>query len=448
MIRVFSIIILSLIGFFLKFQLNYDLGSVFGVIIFFYWFIKLIKNLNEHLPLIELLIFMYALQYLFGPALTYNGFEEYTNYKMLIAPDTYFKYTISVFFSMIIGIRLFFDPKTFKINMPKINVWLSYNLLIPYYLIFIGILAPLTKDFFPSSLSFIEYLLESFKMIGLFMLIVSKQKIKPILIILIYGLIFLSAFYGGMFHDLLTWLVALGMILSYRYKPKLEIKIIGIIVFVLFAIFIQSIKGGLREQIWYGGAETNTQILTDVVIENKEETGGLLSLSNIGPQITRINQGWILGNVIENVPNNVPHSYGSNIKKYLFSAVMPRILAPDKMNAGEKELFILYTGHFIDVGTSMGLGLFADAYIEFGSYGALVYVFLFGAFYGFVLNKFLKYSIEYPVLILFSILAFIYPMRPDCETQTVLGHLLKTIMLLTIIFYFNKRSFSLSRFNK
>ena len=91
----------------------------------------------------------------------------------------------------------------------------------------------------------------------------------------------------------------------------------------------------------------------------------------------------------------------------------------------------------------MGLGLFTDAYIEFGQYGAIIYIFLWGIMYGFVLKKFLFYSEKYPILILFSILAFVYPMRPDCETQTVLGHLFKTIMLLALIFTFLKKSFLL-----
>jgi len=91
----------------------------------------------------------------------------------------------------------------------------------------------------------------------------------------------------------------------------------------------------------------------------------------------------------------------------------------------------------------MGLGLFADGYTEFGQFGAIIYVFLFGLMYGCVMNQFFVRSKQYPILILFAVLAFIYPMRPDCETQTVLGHLFKTIMLLAIIFTLFRKTFEL-----
>jgi len=58
------------------------------------------------------------------------------------------------------------------------------------------------------------------------------------------------------------------------------------------------------------------------------------------------------------------------------------------------------------------------------------------------MNRFVIKGKDFPVLIFFILVAFIYPMRPDCETQTVLGHLIKSVMLITLIFSFFKGSLS------
>ena len=78
----------------------------------------------------------------------------------------------------------------------------------------------------------------------------------------------------------------------------------------------------------------------------------------------------------------------------------------------------------------MALGLFSDAYIEFGRYGAIIYIFIFGAFYSYILKKFLFNSKKYPILILFVLIAFNYVIRPDNETQTAVAHLFKSIFLI------------------
>lgn len=428
---------------------EYDILSAIAVGIFVFWICSLIIRANNSLPIKELFLSLYSLQYLFGAALTFNGFDVYNIdlYKMKINNFQYFTFTIPVFLAFSWGFNLFMSSNKIKIDRVHLNNWLNLNKNLPYYFILIGFIAPFISNYIPSSLAFVAYLLESFKFVGLFILIMSFQKNKPMILFSIYGLIIISSFQGGMFHDLLTWLIVLGLILAYRYKPNWKTKLIAIAIFSSFAIFIQSIKGGLREKTWSGDEQASFELIQNVKTENTLENGGLLSIENLGPQINRINQGWILASTMDNIPKNVEHTYGALILEYLYSALIPRIFAPDKLNAGSQDIFNQYSGHYLNVGTSMGLGLFADAYAEFGQSGAIIYVFLFGLMYGYLLNQFFVRSKQYPILILFAVLAFIYPMRPDCETQTVLGHLFKTIMLLAIIFTFFRKTFELKQSN-
>ena len=100
-----------------------------------------------------------------------------------------------------------------------------------------------------------------------------------------------------------------------------------------------------------------------------------------------------------------------------------------------------YTGLRINKRTSMGLSSVGDAYINFGIIGGCIFMFLLGLLYSEVLKAFRRFSFTYPVLLLFIPLVFYYPIRPDCELQTILGHLVKSCFLVFVIFLFWKKYF-------
>ncbi|MFY8166653.1 MAG: hypothetical protein ACOVJ8_08685 [Sediminibacterium sp.] len=424
---------------------NYEVLSAVAIGIFTYWLSSLFIRVNYSLPIKELFLTMYALQFLFGPALAYNGLDEYTNetFRMKVNSEEYFSFIIPVYMAFAIGFNVYCKKYSLKISRQNINQWVVQNPKTPYIFIGIGFLASLISSILPSSLAFVFYLLGSFKYIGLFVLLLSFQTLKLKLMLVIYGLILISSFQGGMFHDLLTWIIVLCLILAYRYKPSWQYKVAGILGFVLFAIFIQSIKQGLRAQTWFGNKEASLLLVEDVTADVNKTNSGFLTMDNLGPNFVRINQGWVLASAMDHVPYKIGHTHGELLGKYLYSSIIPRFIDDTKLNAGSQEVFNRYSGHRIEKGTAIGLGLFTDSYVEFGDFGAVFYVFLFGLLYGYVLNQFKQKSSRYPVLIMFVMLVFIYPIRPDCETQTALGHLLKSIMLITIVFSAFKKHFLL-----
>jgi hypothetical protein len=419
-----------------KLHFEYDLFSSTAVGIFVYWFSTLLIRSNTSMPIKELFLSLYALQYLFGAALTYNGLDEYNNYdnRMRIDSEDYFMFVIPVFLSFCLGFNIFVKKYSIKINRVQIDQWLNLHPKAPYYFIVIGFLISFTLNFLPSSLSFVVYIVSGFKFVGLFILLMSFRTIKPILMAVIYGSILISSFQGGMFHDLLIWIIMVSLLLVYRYKPNWSFKIVGILVFGLFAIFIQSIKAGLRAQTWTGNKEASVSLVEGVTNDVVKNNGGLLSLDNLGPNIIRINQGWVLASAMEYVPLNVEHTHGKLIWGYIYAAIVPRVLDANKLNSGGHDLVNKYAGREISGDTSVSLGLFTDAYVDFGPLGAIICVFFFGLLYGYILKQFYTKSKTYPILILFTTSAFIYCIRPDTDTGSALGNLFKTIMLLWVIF--------------
>ena len=81
----------------------------------------------------------------------------------------------------------------------------------------------------------------------------------------------------------------------------------------------------------------------------------------------------------------------------------------------------------------MGLSSVGDAYINFGIYGGCLFMFIMGLLYSEVLKAFQRYSKTFPLLLLFTPLVFYYPIRADCELQTILGHLTKACFLIFAI---------------
>ena len=103
-----------------------------------------------------------------------------------------------------------------------------------------------------------------------------------------------------------------------------------------------------------------------------------------------------------------------------------------------------YSGLRIRSGTSMGLSSLGDAYINYGLTGGCIFMFLLGVFYNAILLVFYKNSQFFPVLILFTSIVFYYPIRPDCELQTILGHVLKSCFLIYLMIQFFKNTFRFS----
>lgn len=105
-------------------------------------------------------------------------------------------------------------------------------------------------------------------------------------------------------------------------------------------------------------------------------------------------------------------------------------------------IFMKYSGMALQEGTSMGLSAMGDFYINFGVFGGSICMFFFGLLFSTVLNGFENFSKIYPFILLFTPLVFYYPIRPDCELQTSLGHLVKASFLIYMMLLFWRKDLS------
>ncbi len=403
----------------------------------------LFYSMGSVIPVRYLFGSLMAFQILLGPMLAYNGLDQFQpeNYQMRVSEATYFSYVIPAVICFILGLHIWGGKLKGEIpDKKRISEFVNGNKYFSYILIVVGFIASVLSDYTSSDFTFVFYLLGSFKYIGVFLLILGNQTLKIGPLILVYGSIIASSLGEGMFHDLMTWLIFLGAFFSYKYKPNNIIKFSSITLFIVLAIVIQVLKGDYREATWKQGEEAGISTIAKTY-EQREASNTLFDYRTLAKSNIRINQGYIITNIMSNIPAKIPFAEGDELKEILEAALLPRFLAPDKLTAGNRDFFMKYSGMKISKGTSMGLSSVGDGYINFGVIGGCIFMFLLGIIYSEVLKIFEKYSRDFPIVLVFVPLVFYYPIRPDCEFQTILGHLVKSCFLIFVVFLVWKKYF-------
>ncbi len=403
----------------------------------------LFNSIGYVIPVRYLLGAFMCVQFFIGPTLAYNGMDayQYYHYRMRIPEGDYFTYAIPAVMSFIFGLHLFAGKLNGEIvDEKQVAQFVRQHPELPYWFIGIGFVASIISVFFASDLAFVFYLLGSFKFIGLFLLVIGSSELKLLPLVVVISSIVVSSLGDGMFHDLLTWIIFIGSVFAIRYKFDFNVKLIACSVFVLLAVTIQLLKGSYRSATGSGREEAGVETFSKLYGEQNKDNS-MFSFESMAPASVRINQGFIITNIMRVVPAYVPFSNGEEMYQVFEAGILPRILAPNKLRAGDRTIFMKYSGLKIQAGTSMGLSSLGDAYLNFGITGGCIFMLFLGLMYSYILTIFYKQSKKYPVLILFTALVFYYPIRPDCELQTILGHLFKSCFLLYVMIMFFKTTF-------
>lgn len=419
--------------------------SYSAIMITLFQFGLLFSAIGHIIPIRYLLGSFMCLQFLVGATFAYNGADQYQYiyYKMRIPEAEYFSYVLPAVVLFILGLNVLASRLPGEtVNRESIRVFAKNHPQMAYIFIAIGFLSSIVSIFFSSDLAFVFYLLGGFKFVGLFLLLLGDTQLKPVIMTIVIGSIISSSMGSGMFHDLLTWLIFAAAVLGIKYRFGLKIKLLGLIGFVLMVFTIQVLKGSYRQML--AASEGGIAEFAELASEENKVSGGLFSLERLAQHNVRINQGFIITNIMNTVPTKVPFENGRELMLLLEAGIMPRILAPNKLKAGDRDIFFKYSGIALMEGTSMGLSSVGDAYINFGIVGGWVFMFFYGVLFNVILYLFGKNSRRYPILILFTTLVFYYPIRPDCELQTILGHLFKSCFLIYAILLVWKHEFSIT----
>ena len=124
-----EIVLSCLVYLLLKYGADFYVLTSLGIALFSYNVFSLILSANDYFPLKELMLSLFGVQFLFGPAVTYNLLDDYINptFRMSIPMETYFEYAIPVYISFMLGLSVFFKSREYIIDRDKINQFYLQN---------------------------------------------------------------------------------------------------------------------------------------------------------------------------------------------------------------------------------------------------------------------------------------------------------------------------------
>jgi hypothetical protein len=214
---------------------------------------------------------------------------------------------------------------------------------------------------------------------------------------------------------------------------------------------LQAIKFEFREKTWEGNytgdrLELFTSLffskIENMVTGNKDKPGvDFLNSKNdeIGEVNNRLNQGWIISKIMSYIPSQSPYLEGETVKEAIFSSLQPRLLNEDKKGGGGKYTFEKLTGMKLLSGTAMGVSIIGEAYGNFGSNGAFMFMFLWGCMLGLFLQVVVKKSNDFYTLPLWLPIIFLQVIKAESDLITVFNHLVKsTVFVFAVLFFLKK----------
>jgi hypothetical protein len=162
-------------------------------------------------------------------------------------------------------------------------------------------------------------------------------------------------------------------------KAKFWKKLIGFIISICILLVIQDVKVGFRTATWRENYEGNkASLFAEMMIDKAGNFSDLFSQKAFFPIYYRANQGFNISMVMRRVPEFQPYDGGSKLAVIFASSLVPRLLWPDKPEAGGRANMKYYTGVTIR-GWSTNVGPLGEAYGSFGPRGAIFYMMLLAA---------------------------------------------------------------------
>jgi hypothetical protein len=429
-----------LLGFFFGLIWFEELYAGASFAIFFLLVFRIFSKSNHIFVFREWALTLYCLNYLISPLVIYTLPDDQIVYGMKIPQDQYFNLALWGFIFFSLG--MFIIPtKIFKLNYKNVTDLTLMNKEVLVKITIVTTILSFSTSFLPGELGFVAYLFTLIRYVGAFSLFAMDKKLwyYPITILLIE---LLSSFLAGMYHDAVMWIIFFALFYVYVKKPSSRFKFIGVSVFLVFILFIQAMKVVYRSEVWSGGKDASLMTVTQIgsEISNSEAIAGE---SNLLSTLNRGNQAWIFASTVDNMDRNHNFQGMTNVRKYFEAAILPRFLAPNKIKSGDREIFNAFSGHVINEGTSMGLGIFADGYVAYSAWGVYIFGFALGLLFSLTFKLVERWTKVSPFYVLLLLPLLNYAVRPDCELQTTINHLFKGILLYGFLVYLTRKRFTL-----
>lgn len=441
----FRLIFLSIIlGILLHFFSGLTLWANIGLAFFIVLFIDFTQKTGNQLPIPEMIVFIAALQWIIGPIIDYHNGEEHYKYKMYITEDIYMGYVVPGVIALFAGIKLYSKELLISELKEKVTIFFGNYPRLPYWLVILGISAPFLSGYFPAALGFVFFLIGNFKYIGALYFILSGHKNRWLIFSGLMVASIVASIVSGMFHNFLLWgILTMSFIfheLKFSFKQKLLIMMAG----GIMVVTMQAVKFPYREQSPNYASTSQKVGFYFSLVRESWKGGKFINPVDDNDINVRINQGWIISAIMENIPEKRPYDGGQSVMEAIESAVVPRVFNPGKKQASGRDNFVRYTGLDINQTTSMGISLAGEGWANYGYGGGILFLFLWGLFINLLWRKLNNLSKYYPTILVWTPIIFLQVVKAESELLTVLNHLIKSSVLVLGFLWYLRRFHNIS----
>ena len=413
--------------------------TVIGVFIVSYSVIWYVESLGKSIAIVEVMLVIASFQWILGPIIAYHFGGENARYRMYVPEEVYMDYAVPAIIFFFIGIRSIRS----RINLNAVSYYVKLGHVRKehiFIVLFIGIFIDYSVPFVPHSLYFVIYILSQFKYIALLYFIVTKHPRRWLITLGIFSMSVISSAEEGLFHSLILWSALIFSYICLTVKFSRFNKLILFFVGLLLLMALQSVKAEYRELTRESvlSDEAKVTLLMDLLLgttRNSSVRNNEITTQNLNP---RLNQGWIISAVMNYVPKTVDFVYGETIIEAIEDSLIPRFLF-HKKSARVSEKFQRFTGIKLNNSTSMGISILGEAYVNFGVFGGVIFMFIWGVVISLIMRYISVISRSHPTVVLWTPLIFLQMVKAETELVVVLNHGVKTAIAITL-FYFVSRN--------
>ncbi|MEO5366510.1 MAG: hypothetical protein H7831_09180 [Magnetococcus sp. WYHC-3] len=414
--------------------------SVVGLAMVTFFFLNYISSLGKNLAIMELIAFVAALQWVLGPIIEYNlDAISDSKYRMYVGESLYLGYAVPSMALFTMGLFMFRRNIDFREFFDRLRQFLRLRRSVAVgFIIGSSVLVQFTYAL-PQELRFVVFLVSQFKFIGILYLFMARSPDRWLWLGIVGTVDLLDSVEKTMFHNFILWatlifsFVCLDLRISWRAKILITLLGIGGLV------VIQSVKGELRRaEPYLDASDSRVERFVELVKDPFAYTQAETLEGRIQELNVRLNQGWIVSAVMRYVPSREPHANGVTIWNAVVDSLLPRIISANKSTAGGAEVVKKYSGLSIGSNTSMGISILGEAYVNFGRWGGMLFMLVWGALLSYILSLFLRMSQNHPSMILWVPLLFLQVIKAETELVVVLNHAVKSIIVVLLLYYFGR----------
>jgi hypothetical protein len=380
---------------------------------------ELVKRMDQGLPLMQVAALLAVLQWIVGPWLSYNIDLDFSTYFMRVDSNTYFSYAFPGTAAFAVG--LLSVGASARQQDLLFAVDRSQFFQIGITLTIMGMAGGLGAKLLPSGLVFVCYLISQLRYVAALYFVFSRHPLRWLLAGASVLPLFTGTAESGMFHDLLLWM---GILVCYVYALKSRkrwLSAVAVIGGLFVAFTVQGIKGSYREKVW----NQQEGSLVSEIRDFWTRPSAMTDEATLSNAIVRMNQGWIIAAIMQNVPSYEPYAMGDTLKDAAVAALVPRLVSQDKATAGGQKNYRRFTGLRLADTTSMGLSLLGEAYANVGPEAGVFLMLLFGGLMSFFYGSCLVWSVKHPTFYFWIPVIFCQSIKAETDLVTVLNHITK-----------------------